>query len=302
MAHPIILSSILSTWITNLFPDPAVQQELRDSYIRKYQNRKLDVIITVGPSPLRFMEEVHQRAFPGVPIVFCLPTLSVPGAPTLDPDFTGVENDMAPAETVGTALRLLPGTRNVVVVGGVGRFDRAQLATVKEDLKTYEGRINISYLTGLAMPDLLESLRHLPSHTLVLLTSVGQDAAGTSFKSNELGPLVAGAANAPVFSLFDVYLNHGEVGGYLSSLSEQGKVSGGMALRMLRGTKAREIPRVKGVNTYMFDWRALKRWGLKESALPPGSIVVNRQLTVWESYKWYMIDGVVLILAKRYSF
>ena len=50
---------------TSLFPDPAVQQEFRDSYIRKYQKRKLDVIITVGPSPLKFMQEVHKRAFPG---------------------------------------------------------------------------------------------------------------------------------------------------------------------------------------------------------------------------------------------
>ena len=48
---------------TTLFPDPAVQQELRDSYIRKYQNLKLDVIITVGPSPLKFMQEVHQKSF-----------------------------------------------------------------------------------------------------------------------------------------------------------------------------------------------------------------------------------------------
>ena len=48
---------------TSLFPDQAVQQELRDSYIRKYQNLKLDVIITVGPSPLKFMQEVHQKSF-----------------------------------------------------------------------------------------------------------------------------------------------------------------------------------------------------------------------------------------------
>ena len=75
-------------------------------------------------------------------------------------------------------------------------------------------------------------------------------------------------------------------------------MAGGLALRILRGEKAREIPRVKGVNTYMFDWRALKRWGLKESALPPGSIVINRQPTVWESYKWYIIGGIVLILAE----
>jgi signal transduction histidine kinase/ABC-type uncharacterized transport system substrate-binding protein len=281
---------------TLLFPDPAVQQEFRDSYIRKYQNRRLDVIITVGPSPLKFMREVHQRAFPGVPIVFCLPTLGVPGAPIVDADFTGVESDMAPAETVGIALRLLPGTKSVVVVGGVSAYDREQLANVKEELKAYERRVDISYLTDLAMPDLLKRLRHLPSNTVVLLTSMGADAAGTGFKSNELGPMVAGAANVPVFSLFDVYLNHGEVGGYLSSLSEQGKVAGGMALRMLKGEKPQGIPKVKGVNTYMFDWRTLKRWGIKESALPPGSIVLNRQPTLWESYKWYLISGISVIL------
>jgi len=281
---------------TSLFPDPAVQQELRDSYLRKYQNRKLDVIITVGPSPLKFLQEVHQRAFPGVPIVFCLPTSSLPGAPALDSDFTGVENDMAPAETVGTALRLLPGTKNVVVVGGVAPIDRKQLATVKDALRAYEDRVDVSFLTDLAMPDLLERLRHLPSHTVVLLTSVGADAAGTSFKSNELGPMVAGAANAPVFSLFDVYLNHGEVGGYLSSLSGQGKVAGVMAQRMLRGEKPSGIAKVKGVNAYMFDWRALKRWGLKESALPPDSTVFNRQPTAWDTYKPYLIAGTSLII------
>ncbi len=86
---------------TSLFPDEAIQQELRDAYTRKYQNRKLDVIITVGPSPLKFMQEVHQKALPGVPIVFCLPTLSAAGPPPLDSDFTGVEDDTAPAETVG---------------------------------------------------------------------------------------------------------------------------------------------------------------------------------------------------------
>ena len=281
---------------TTLFPDPAVQQEFREFYIRKYQNRKPDVIITVGPSPLKFMQEVHQTAFSGVPIVFCLPNGSVPGAPLLDSDFTGVENDMAPGKTIEIALRLQPGMKNVVVVGGVSSFDRIGLATVKEELKAYESRLDISYLTDLAVPDLLKRLQHLPNHTLVLLTSVAQDAAGASFKSNEIAPPVVAASNAPVFSLFDVYLNHGEVGGYLSNLGEQGKVAGGMALMILRGEKPRDIPMVKGVNTYMFDWQALKRWGLRERELPPGSIVINRQPTMWDLYKWYFLGGVGLVL------
>jgi PAS domain S-box-containing protein len=290
---------------TTLFPDPAVQQEFRDFYIRKYQNHRPDVIITVGPSPLEFMKEVHERVFPGIPIVFCLPTFA-PGSSALDSDFTGVESDQRPAETLAVALRLQPGTKHVAVLnGGVAAFDRQQLAFVKQELKTSSDHLDVTsdhldvtYVTNLAIPDLLEHLRHLPSHSLVLLTSYSQDAAGTRFKSNETGPLISAAANAPVFSLFDVYLNHGEVGGYLSSLSAQGKVAGSMALRILGGQKARDIPRVKGVNSYMFDWRAIKRWGLMEKEIPPGSIVLNRQFSAWEAYKWYVIGGIALFLAE----
>jgi PAS domain S-box-containing protein len=281
---------------TILFPDPATQQEFRDFYIHKYRNRRPDVIITVGSGPLQFMQEQHQKAFPGVPIVFCLPNRAVPGSPTLDSDFTGIETDIASAETLGTALRLLPGTEHVVVLGGVSEFDKKLLAAVKRQIGDFTDRIDITYLTDLALPDLLERLRHLPNRTIVLFTTIAQDAAGTSFKSSETGPLIAAASNAPVFSLFDVYLNHGEVGGDISSFSAQAKVAGDMALRILNGAKPQDIPRAGKVTNYMFDWRALKRWGLNEKALPPGSIVLNRQPTVWELYKAYIIGGIVLIL------
>jgi PAS domain S-box-containing protein len=283
---------------TQLFPDPAPQQEFRDFYLRKYQNRRPDVIITVGPSPLKFMLEVHRAAFPGVPIIFCLPVGLLPGTPVLDPDFTGIENDMAPAETLAIALRLQPGTKRVVVVGGVSEFDKRQQAAVKQRLAPLTNQVDISYMTDLAVPDLIERLRQLPNHTIVLLTSVGQDAAGTRYKSNEIGAIVAAAANAPVFSLFDVYLNHGEVGGDLASLSDQGRIAGIMALRTLNGEKPQNIPKVKGLTTYMFDWRTLKRWGLKESDLPAGSLVLHREATVWESYKWYFLGVIALILAE----
>jgi PAS domain S-box-containing protein len=280
-----------------LFPDPADQQRFRDFYISKYRNRQPDVIITVGPTPLKFMWDAHQRAFRGVPIIFCFPNGAVPGAPALDSDFTGVETAMAPAETMKVALRLQPDTEHVVVVIGTTGLEKQEEAIVREQLKKYEGRLDISYLTNLAMPAVLDRLRRLSSHTVVLFVGLDKDGAGTQFISgSESAPMVAAAANAPVFGLYDVYLNHGEVGGDLASLMEQGKIAGGMALRILSGEKPQDIPRARDVTAYMFDWRALQRWGFKEKNLPPGSIVLNRQSTVWESYKWYIMGGISLIV------
>ena len=69
-----------------------------------------------------------------------------------------------------------------------------------------------------------------------------------------------------------------------------------MAVRVLNGEKPQDIPIVKSANVYMFDWRALQRWGFKESDLPPDSVVLNRQPTVWDLYRRYIIGGIVLLL------
>jgi PAS domain S-box-containing protein len=283
---------------TILFPDQADQQRFREFYLRKYQGRRPDVIITIGPSPLKFMAEMHNKAFPGVPIVYGLPNWRLT-APALDTDFTGVQNEFAPVETVEAALNLQPGTKHIVVVGGMAVADTSVVAAVQEQLQRYQGKIDVSYLTTLTMPDLLKRLNHLPTQTIVLFTSFTLDAAGTKFTSgDESGPMVVAAANAPVFSLSDVCISHGEVGGKLSSLREQGSIAGSMALRILKGEKPKDIPRVKAGTTYIFDSLALRRWGFRESHLPAGSVVLNRRPTVWEFYKWYIIAGAALILVE----
>lgn len=283
---------------TIYFPDEADQQEIRAFYIHKYQNRRPDVIITVGPSSLKFMSEMHQAAFPGVPMVFCLPHW-VPGPLALDHDFTGVENDQAALETVKAAVHLQRGTKHVVVVGGAAFIDTQIEDVVKKQLNLLNDDLDISYLTSLTMPDLLERLKRLPKQTIVLFTSFSRDAAGTKFISGaEAGPMVVAAANAPVFGLSDVNIDHGEVGGKLSSVREQGRIAGDLALRILGGEKPQGIPWINAGTTYIFDSRSLKRWGFSERDLPTGSTVLNRQPTVWELYKWYITAGVCLLLVQ----
>jgi len=280
---------------TVLFSDPTEQLSFRNFYLHKYKNHKPDVVITVGSSPLKFMAEVHRNAFPGVPIVFCFPNVPADSG-ELDPDFTGVEGDISAAGTVALALRLFPSTRHIVVVGGVAPYDRRQEALVKQQLEGYQNRLDVSYLTDLAAPALIERLKRLPDHTVVLITALGKDSGGNSYNADQSGPMIVGASNAPVFSLVDRYLGHGEIGGDLSSAIKDGHIAGGMALRILDGKKPEDIPIVKTATTYMFDWRAMKRWGVKETSLPAGSIVLNRQPTVWESYKWYILAGIFLIV------
>jgi len=280
-----------------LFPDEAVQRQFREWYIRKYRDRKPDLIIAVGLEPLRFMVASHETSFSNIPIIFCGSTEEMLGELKLDSHFTGVWAVAQPEETLRAALSLQPGTKSVVVTGGVGAYDRYLEAIARKSFRRYESRFEFTYLTDLAMPALIERLKHLPDHTIVYHTSVMQDAAGERFiDASQSVPLIASAARAPVFVVDDVDLGNGTVGGYLVSFAAIGKTVGQMAVRVLSGEKPQDISIVRSPNVYMYDWPALRRWGLKESNLPPGSLVLHRQPKVWELYGWYIVGSIVLLL------
>jgi PAS domain S-box-containing protein len=48
----------------------------------------------------------------------------------------------------------------------------------------------------------------------------------------------------------------------------------------------------------MFDWQALKRWGMNEKNLPAGSIVLHRERSFWELYKQYVVAAIFVILVQ----
>jgi len=280
---------------TTFFPDESSQNKLRNLYIRKYATRKPDLIIAAGPSPIQFMVKVHERFFPGVPIVFCGSSEEQAGRPKLDDRFTGVWMTIEAAKTLEAALRLQPSTRRVVVVGGVAPFDRRAEDIVRENLRSYEARMEFTYLTDLDIQTLCDRLKHLPKDAIILYTTIQEDAAGKHFiNARQSGPMVAKAANVPVYTLADTLVGQGFVGGYVSSYAAQGKVAADIAVKVLEGTKPQEIPVVRGTNVYMFDARALRRWGLKEAMLPPGSSVLHHEPTLTERYKGEMI-GTLLV-------
>src|SRR6266850_169855 len=281
---------------TSLFPDEASQRQFREWFLLKYRERKPDVIVDIGPSSIKFMVESHEAFFPNTPIVFGGSPEPLAAGLNLDSHFTGAWAAVQPERTLEVALRLQPSTKHVVVVGGVAPYDRYLESIVKERFRRYESKFDFTYLTDLDTPTLLDRLKHLPTHTIVYHTSIMLDAAGNHFiDATQSAPLVASASIAPVFTVDDVDVGRGTVGGDVFSFSEHGREVARIVVRILNGEKPQDIPVVRGNNVFLFDWRALRRFGLKESALPAGSIVLNRQPTFWGQYKRYIIAGILLL-------
>jgi len=282
---------------TPLFPNETSQRQFRGWFLRKYRERKPDVIVALGPSPIKFMAESHEASFPNTPIVICGSPESFAATSKLDSHFTGVWTVVHPEKTLEVALRLLPDTKHVVVVGGVAPYDRYLESIVKDKLLSYESRLDFAYFTEFDMPTLLERLKHLPSHTIVYHTSIMGDAAGNHFiDATQVAPLVAGASIAPVFTVDDVDVGNGTVGGDVFSFAAHGREVAGIVVRILNGEKPQDIQITASTTVAMFDWRALRRFGLDETKLPAGSVLLNRQPSFWEQYSRYVVVGIFLVL------
>jgi PAS domain S-box-containing protein len=279
-----------------LFPDKV--RWFGQEFVRKYSDRKPDVIIAAGSASLEFLVERSETFIRDVPIIFCAIVGQIPERKS-DVSLTGVLGKPRPEETLNAALHLLPSTKHVVVTGGVGKFDVPWEALAKQSFQNYESKLEFTYLTDLAMPTLLERLRHLPSNTIVFHTAISQDAEGSRFiDSTQSVPLVVSAANAPVFVMDDVDFRGGAVGGDLVNWANDGRVAAEMALRVLNGERPQDIPVLTSRDVYMFDWRALKRWGMNDKNLPVGSIVTNRQPSFWDVYKEYVSVAIVALLVQ----
>ena len=97
---------------------------------------------------------------------------------------------------------------------------------------------------------------------------------------------------------YDQLIGTGIIGGYMYSVEQQAREAAKIGLRILRGEAAGTIPAVKDQdNRFIFDHLALQRFDIPLVDLPPGSIIKNRQYTLWEQHRPQIIAAATAISA-----
>jgi PAS domain S-box-containing protein len=72
-----------------------------------------------------------------------------------------------------------------------------------------------------------------------------------------------------------------------------------LAAQVLSGERPEDIPLAHNTDLQVtVDWRALRRWHIPESALPPGTLVLYREPTFWERDRRYILAAILVILAQ----
>ncbi|MGZ6220148.1 MAG: PAS domain S-box protein, partial [Syntrophales bacterium] len=282
------------------FSGPDYTRTVTDYLGRKYAGLKIDAIITIYPAALDILLGEAIAGFPGVPIVACEILRDTAENLERSPSrrfITGVVIGHNIAGMLDSAFQMRPDTKHIALVAGTSTNDAHSERIVRKGLESYAKKIDLIDLTKLPMQETLARVGSLPPNTIVLYAALFTDGAGQSFVPREALALISRTANAPVFGLYDSYLGYGIVGGRLVSFEQQGREAVTLALRIMGGESPASIP-FGGEQAYvnLYDWRELKRWGLDESAVPADAIILNKPVSAWEMYKFYILGAVAFCL------
>lgn len=285
---------------TNRFPGEN-QSQLLSGYLRqKYAGRRIDVVVARTSASLEFLMKNRQELFRDTPIAFAV-ELPVSAEAMAEAGATGIVYMRGHARTVEMALSLHPATEHLFVVSGTLNHDKAVELVASEELRRFQGRVAIEYLTDLPVAELRTRLHSLPGHSIVLY--VWQQSPGPRARvveTQEIAAQVISEANAPVYVISTGSLGLGAVGGYVWTLEAIAPRLADITMRLLNGQRPSDIPIQSAPDTPTFDWRQLQRWGIREELLPPESVLLFREPGMWEQYKWRIVAAIGLVALQAF--
>lgn len=254
------------------------------------------LIIAIGAPAANFVQRYRPRLFPETPMLFtAVEARRVQYDKLTNYDtVVAVQHDF-PA-VFENILHVLPETRTIAIVNGASPNETFWLGELRRELAPFNGRVELKWYNEWSFEAILKDVASLPPHSAIFWHLMNVDAAGVAQEANSALNRLAAVSTAPVFSYDDGFFGESIVGGPMHSVSEGSLAAADVAIRILSGERPADIKTAP--TTFAppkFDWRQMQRWGIAESALPPGSTIYFREPGLWQQY-WWQIAFVCAII------
>lgn len=275
----------------------AAQEALLVDYLAAYSpNRRFDLVVPIGGPAVRFSARHRQKLFSDTPLLFAGVDDRHIQQDLLTPGDAVLAYRIEPKRVAETVLQVLPETKKIAVVIGTSPLEKFWSEQIRADFEPYADRLAFEWLDHLSFDEMLERCAKLPARTAIFYAFLAVDAKGIPHGDERVLTRLHGAANAPMFGIFESLLGRGIVGGSLADMVEMSHRTAQAANRILNGESAGAIrPVSMEMGTPQFDWRELRRWRIAVGRLPPDSVVRFRVPTSWERH-WHWICGGLLFL------
>ena len=284
----------LETIDTGRFTGEEYERRLADLFVVKYSSG-VDLVIALGEPAAQFVLRERGAICPRTPLLLglipkgAIDERVIPGPKAI------VYVQVDPRATLDLAFRALPSLRRVLVAGGSSRFDRSWQRIVRDELQSFDPSVRIDYDVDSSLQDLTRKVAALPSDTFVFYISMTRDGAGVPQRPMDVLHTLRAGAQVPIFGASSTYIGVGAVGGVVLDFNRHGADLGQRAVAVLAGA---DPPPMTTPAIAQVDWREVQRFRIPAASLPPSTIILFRQLSLWQREKGTLLTVAGLVAAQ----
>ena len=262
----------------------------------KYRDRKFSAVIAMDNSAFEYALDNQEGLFRKAPIVFCGVNYYKPSMLRSHPNVTGMVENIDQTGTIEAMLKIHPETREILVLHDYTVTELANKKEMEDLIPRLSGRIRVRFIKNLPVAEIMEELKHLKKGSLVLMKAFSTDRDGSVSGVEEITELVCRNSPVPVYGRQIARLGYGIIGGKMLDGRIHGRNAAHLALRVLAGEEAADIPvNTKSDALFMFDYKVMKRFGIPLSALPDNSIVINKPGSIFDEHLEVILTAAAVI-------
>ena len=275
-------------------------KSLAGSYKIKYKNRQPSLILAVDFAAINFLRQYGDSIFPRVPIV------TVGNNEAYDvfknsklhaqKNWYEVLDTMNISQMFQPIEQLQPKTTKIYAIVGDAYFEKVAKKWMESESQSYTGKAKIIFINNVTSDEVLNLALNADDHSVIYYFYFFQDATGRKFIPANFLKELSKISRVPIYVMTKHLIQGQVLGGYVINFEHLGKIAASKCIEILKKTNA-PISHTEEVSTceYVFNWRALKRFGIHTDSLPKGSEVILQEYTVWQLYWPYILGGLVLI-------
>jgi PAS domain S-box-containing protein len=283
---------------TKRISTPQYYENLKRLYQEQFKNRNFDLIIASNNNALEFLNSNHDDLFTQTPVLFCGINNFTPNLINHLPLVSGVVEEVDIEKNFQLIKLLHPHLKKLIIVNDHSTTGLQMKQALMPYIQKYQKEFEIVYLDDIYMPSIKEQISlEKKEHTALLFVLLFKDKIGQFYTYKQSLKDIKSISDIPIYGLWDFYLNHGVIGGYVTSAKAQGNKVASMAVRyLIHGVDIKQLRIIdKSPNEYQFDYIELLRFNIHlPQSLNPYTII-NEPKSIYKEYRNFVILSFFII-------
>ena len=267
----------------------------------KYRSSRFDLIIAVGNPAFDFILTYSKEKFFRLPIIFSKVTERTLRFAKAVPNSSILYEDIDIARNIDLALIIQPDLKRLFFVTDYSPEVDHYESYIKNLQKNYNDKVEFLFLKPSNAQSLMRSIENISNKSAIFYFPYRFGSSGEYYTPLEIMESLSKISHVPVYSFWDHTIGHGIIGGFMIQNKERINALNRTAQKLLQHEKyGSQIIEKISPSVFIFSWRELQRWKINEKQLPPGSVILFREETIWSQYKWHILIALSFMIFETF--